>query len=161
METTMIRSALFGLAALALAAGAAAPALAASPHEGNWEAVVSKEPGSTIEPGFKLTINFKFGPNHLVYHSVNTTNPAKPYISDHETTLDGTVAAFPNQERFNQVSVTETDPNNLQILKMKDGDVIAGEFWTFSADGKTAVRRGIGKNAEGKSHAYQEHFVHK
>ena len=150
-------------AALALAAtlAFAAPALAANPHEGNWEAVVSKAPGSTIEPGFKLVINFKFSDNHLVYHSVNTTRPDKPYISDHETTLDGKVAPFPNQERFNQVSVTQTGPNDLQILKMKDGDVIAGEFWTFSADGKTAVRRGIAKNPEGKSHAYQEHFVHK
>ena len=149
---------LLAAAALTLAG---APALAASPHDGDWEAVVSKAPGSTIEPGFKLVINFKFGPNHLVYHSVNTTRPEKPYVSDHETSLDGKVFPFPNQERFNQVSVLETGPNDLQILKMKDGDVVAGEFWTFSADGKTAVRRGVAKNPEGKSHAYQEHFVHK
>jgi hypothetical protein len=153
------RTALLGLAAACVLA--ATPVLAASPHDGDWTAVVSKAPGSTIPEGFKLTINFKFGDNHLVYHSANTTNAAKPYISDHETTLDGKVSPFPNQERFNQVSVTETDPDNLQILKMKDGDVIAGEFWTFSKDGKTAVRRGIGKNPDGKSHAYQEHFVHK
>lgn len=152
----------FATAAALVGVLLASPALAAgSPHDGDWEAVVSKSPGSTIEPGFKLVINFKFGDNKLVYHSVNTTRPDKPYISDHETTLDGKVAPFPNQERFNQVSVLQTDPDNLQILKMKDGDVIAGEFWTFSADGKTAVRRGIAKNAEGKSHAYQEHFVHK
>jgi hypothetical protein len=154
------RTALLGLAAAATLTFAAAPALAASPHDGNWTAVVSTAPGNTIEPGFKLTITFKFGDNHLVYHSINTTQPDKPYISDHETTLDGKVAPFPNQPRFNQVSVTQTAPNELQILKMKDGDVIAGEFWSFSPDGKTAVRRGIAKNAEGKSHAYQEHFVH-
>jgi hypothetical protein len=148
----------FAVSAALLTAG---PAAAASPHDGDWVAVESKAPGSTITPGFKLVINFKFGDNKLTYHSENTTNPAKPYISDHVTTLDGTVAPFPNQERFNQVAITQTDPDNLQILKMKDGDVIAGEFWTFSADGKTAVRRGIAKNAEGKSHAYQEHFVHR
>ncbi|MFL5296870.1 MAG: hypothetical protein ACJ798_10865 [Phenylobacterium sp.] len=153
------RTAIFSLAAV-LALGAA-PALAASPHDGNWEAVVSKAPGSTIEPGFKLIINFKFSDNHLVYHSVNTTRPDKPYISDHETSLDGKVFPFPNQERFNQVSALQTGPDDLQILKMKDGDVVAGEFWTFSADGKTAVRRGVAKNPEGKSHAYQEHFVHR
>ncbi|MBW8811914.1 MAG: hypothetical protein JF588_00690 [Caulobacterales bacterium] len=151
------------LAAFAVASSllAAGPAGAASPHDGDWVAVVSKEPGSTIEPGFKLVINFKFGDNKLTYHSENTTRPDKPYISDHVTTLDGTVAPFPNQERFNQVAITQTDPDNLQILKMKDGDVVAGEFWTFSADGKTAVRRGVAKNPEGKSHAYQEHFVHR
>jgi hypothetical protein len=157
----MIRRTILSLAAAGALAFAAAPALAANPHDGDWTAVVSKEPGNTIEPGFKLTINFKFGDNRLVYHSVNTTQPDKPYISDHETTLDGKVFPFPNQVRFNQVSVTQTSPNELQILKMKDGDVIAGEFWSFSADGKTAVRRGVAKTPEGKSHAYQEHFVHK
>ena len=95
----------------------------------------------------------------LHYHSENTTQPDKPYISDHESTLDGVVAPFPNQVRFNQISTLLTEPHELQILKMKDGDVVAGEFWTFSKDGKTAVRRGIGKNPEGKSRAYQEHFV--
>src|SRR5215472_12925674 len=126
---TMIRRiAAPALAAAALSLGSA-PALAA-PHDGDWVAVVSKEPGSTIEPGFRLTINFKFSPNHLVYHSVNTTRPDKPYISDHETSLDGKTFPFPNQERFNQVSVLQTGPDDLQILKMKDGDVVAGEFWT-------------------------------
>jgi hypothetical protein len=155
----MTRRLILPLLAAASFAAASVPALAA-PHDGDWVAVVSKEPGSTIEPGFKLVINFKFGANHLVYHSVNTTRPDKPYISDHETTLDGKAFPFPNQERFNQVSVLQTGPNDLQILKMKDGDVIAGEFWTFSADGKSAVRRGVAKTPEGKSHAYQEHFVH-
>lgn len=154
------RTVTLGLAVAALTLSAAS-AQTANPHDGAWEAVESKAPGSTIPPGFKLVINFKFGPNKLEYHSINTTRPDKPYISDHVTTLDGTPAPFPNQERFNQVSVTETGPNDLQILKMKDGDVIAGEFWTFSPDGKTAIRRGIGKNPDGKSHAYQEAFVRK
>jgi hypothetical protein len=105
-------------------------------------------------------VELKFDDNKLVYHSVNNTDPAKPYISDHVTTLDGTITDFASQERFNQVSVKQTDPDNLQVLKMKDGDVIAGEFWTFSPDGKTAIRRGVGKAPDGKSHAYQEFFVH-
>jgi len=146
-------------AAVSLSLLATGPALAASPHDGDWVAVVSKEPGSTIEPGFKLTIHFKFEPNKLTYHSENTTRPDKPYISDHVTSLDGTVSPFPNQERFNQVSVLQTNADNLQILKMKDGDVIVGEFWTFRPDGKTLVRRGVGKSPEGKSKAYQETFV--
>jgi len=152
----------------ALAAGmltlSAAQALAASPHDGDWAIVPAKSFWSnqtgTLPANFKLVVNFKFGDNKLVYHSVNTTQPAKPYISDHETTLDGTPTVFANQERFNQVSVKQTDADDLQILKMKDGDVIAGEFWTFSPDGKTAIRRGVGKSPEGKSHAYQEFFVH-
>jgi hypothetical protein len=158
MKTFLISA----LAASAFALGSA-HAWAASPHDGAWTIDPSRSFWSNtgaLPANFKLTVNFTFGDNKLVYHSVNTTQPAKPYISDHVTTLDGTPTVFANQERFNQVSVKETDPDNLQILKMKDGDVIAGEFWSFSPDGKTAIRRGVGKSPEGKSHAYQEFFVH-
>lgn len=152
--------------AAAAAMATAAPAFAASisDHEGNWQAVPGESAwagsGAALPKGFKLVINLHFTPNHLVYHSVNTTDPAKPYISDHESSLDGAISPFPNQSRFNQVSVKVTGPNDMTVLKMKDGDVVAGEFWEFSADGKTAIRRGVGKSPEGKSHAYEEHFVH-
>lgn len=158
-RTLMITLAAGVLAAGAVHAETAKPA--AKTHDGDW---VSVHEGSFWSDGklphdFKLTVSLKFGPNHLEYHSVNTTQPDKPYVSDHVTTLDGTVAPFPNQVRFNQVSVLQTGPDDIQILKMKDGDVIAGEFWTFSPDGKTAIRRGVGKSPEGVSKAYQEHFV--
>lgn len=156
------RMTLAALAAAALSL-AASGAWAANAHDGAW---VSQHEGSywsdgKLAPNFKLTVWLTFAANKLTYHSENTTDPAKPYISDHVTTLDGTPAPFPNQARFNQVSVKQTGPNDIAILKMKDGDVIAGEFWTFSADGKTAVRRGVGKSPEGISKAYEEHFAKK
>jgi hypothetical protein len=156
------RTVTLGLAAAVLAMSAAA-AQAASPHDGNWQSVHEGSYWSDgkLAPNFTLLVTLKFEPNKLTYHSVNSTMPDKPYISDHVTTLDGAPAPFPNQQRFNQVSVKQTGPNDIAILKMKDGDVIAGEFWTFSADGKTAVRRGVGKSPEGISKAYEEHFVHK
>ena len=58
--------------------------------------------------------------------------------------------------RFNQVSVKKIGPGQLEILEMKDGDVLVGSNWDFSADGKTFVRRGIGKDADGKSHEFEE-----
>lgn len=153
------------MAALTATALTASPlaALAAGPHDGAWESVVAKSFWSDgkLPKDFKLTVNMKFSDNKLEYHSVNTTMPDKPYISDHVTTLDGVPTVFADQARFNQVAVLQTGPNDLQILKMKDGDVIAGEFWTFSPDGKMAIRRGVGKNPEGHSHAYQEVFAHK
>jgi hypothetical protein len=152
------------VAAAAMTTAVPAVAQSISDHEGAWQAAPAESAwaggGAALPAGFKLVINLHFSPNHLAYHSVNTTDPAKPYISDHESSLDGTVAPFPNQTRFNQVSVKVTGPNDMTVLKMKDGDVIAGEFWSFSADGKTAIRRGVGKTPEGKSHAYEEHFVH-
>jgi len=151
------------LAPLGLALLMTTAAQAANPHDGAWESVPAESFWSNggLPANFTLVIHLKFGDNKLEYHSVNTTNPAKPYVSDHVTKLDGTTEPFANQERFNQVSVLQTGPNDMQILKMKDGDVIAGEFWTFSADGKKAIRRGVGKAPDGHSHAYQEVFVHK
>lgn len=147
------------MAGLALSAALAAPAFAAQPFEGAWKEQHVDVKGITTPANFKLTIWMKVEGDTLVYHSENTTQPDKPYISDHVSKLDGTVAPFPDQVRFNQISTLLTEPHELQILKMKDGDVIAGEFWTFSKDGKTAVRRGVSKSPEGKSRAYQEHFV--
>jgi hypothetical protein len=157
------RTLMMALAAGALAMGATSAQAAGKSHDGAWESIHEGSYWSDgkLDPKFKLTVNLKFGPNKLEYHSVNTTNPDKPYISDHVTTLDGTPAPFPNQARFNQVSVKQTGPDDITILKMKDGDVIAGEFWHFSADGKTAVRHGVGKSPEGVSKAYEEHFVHR
>ena len=132
----------------------------AGPHDGSW---TSTDEGTywsdgKLPKGFKLTINLKFSDNKLDYHSVNTTQPDKPMPTDYVTTLDGTVAPFAGQQRFNQVSVKQLGPDEFQILKMKDGDVIVGEFWFFRPDGKTLVRRGVGKSPEGISKAYQETF---
>jgi hypothetical protein len=138
----------------------ASQAQAANPHDGAWTSVEEKSYWSDgkLPKGFKLTINLKFGDNKLEYHSVNTTG-GREFKTDYLTSLDGTPATFENQDRFNQVSVKQLGPDEFQILKMKDGDVIVGEFWTFRPDGKTLVRRGVGKSPEGRSKAYQETFV--
>ncbi|WP_374569756.1 hypothetical protein [Phenylobacterium sp.] len=148
------------VAALALGAGAA---LAASPHDGAWESTAEGTYWSNgqLPKDFKLTLNLKFGDNRLQYHSVNTTRPDKPFLTDYETSLDGKPNPFTGQPRFDQISVTRLGPDEFQILKLKGGDVIIGEFWTFSADGKTLVRRGVAKSPEGISKAYQETFIRK
>jgi hypothetical protein len=157
---TMRKTLMLALTAATLAISAG-QALAANPHDGAWSSVEEKSYWSDgkLPKGFKLTINLLFGDNKLEYHSVNSTQPGKDFKTDYLTTLDGTPTLFENQERFNQVSVKQLGADEFQILKMKDGDVIVGEFWTFRPDGKTLVRRGVGKSPEGKSKAYQETFV--
>lgn len=159
----MMRRTILAMLAAGAMAMATAPAQAAGPHDGAW---VSTEEGTywsdgKLPKGFKLTINLTFGDNRLEYHSVNTTRPETPFKTDYETSLDGKVNPFAEQARFNQISVTQLGPDEFQILKMKDGDVIVGEFWTFSPDGKKLVRRGVGKSPEGVSKAYQETFIKK
>lgn len=156
----MLKRSLLAAALGATLLTTAGQALAANPHDGAWASVEEKSYWSDgkLPKGFKLTINLKFGDNKLEYHSVNTTG-GREFKTDYLTTLDGTPTVFENQDRFNQVSVKQLGPDEFQILKMKDGDVIVGEFWTFRPDGKTLVRRGVGKSPEGKSKAYQETFV--
>jgi hypothetical protein len=46
----------------------------------------------------------------------------------------------------------------MEILEMKDGDVIVGAIYELMPGGKRFVRRGIAKSADGQSHEYEEFF---
>ena len=147
--------------ALALGALLVGPAVADPDHSGAWHSVAAKSSWSNSQfpKNFSLTINVQFSDNKIVYHSVNDTNKNAVANLDFTAPLDGTVAPLPNNARFNQVAVRMQGPNEMEILEMKDGDVVVGSFWTFSADGKTFVRRGVGKDAAGKSHEFEEYFT--
>jgi len=157
------RIAIATLAGAALSLSAVQGAWAANPHDGAWESVESLSSWSDgkFPKGFKLTINLRFTDNKLEYHSVNTTNSDRPFKTDYETTLDSVPHPFNEQARFNTIRVRQINADEFEILKMKDDDVIVGEYWTFSKDGRTLVRRGIGKSPEGKSKAYSEYFRRK
>lgn len=156
---TLLSTAFLAVAALT----ATSTAFAADPHDGAWKLVESKSNWSDgkFPKGMSLTINVKFSDNRIEYHSINDTRPQKLYKVDYVTTLDGKPSPLNEQARFNQIAVSKTGADNYQILKMKDDDVIVGEFWTFYPDGKTLIRRGVGKSPEGKSKAYTEYFERK
>ena len=161
MRTPILALAL-AAAALPPGASAQAPAMAnsASAHNGKWHSVADGTYWSDgkLPPGFSLAIELTFGPNRLNYSSVNDTDQAKPMALAYTATLDGATLPLPGQARYNQVSVRQLSANEFQLLKSKDGDVIVAEFWTFYPDGKTLIRRGVGKSPEGVSKAFQETF---
>lgn len=140
--------------------GAPAAATGVAKYDGKWHSVPAGTYWSDgkLPAGFSLTIELKFSANKLVYASVNDTDKARPMALTYTATLDGTTLALPGQARYNQVSVKQLSANEFQLLKSKDGDVIVAEFWTFYPDGKTLVRRGVGKSPEGISKAFQETF---
>lgn len=148
-------------ATIALSLGLVTPAAAQSEHSGSWHSIESRSSWSDgkFPKGFSLTITVDFSGNQISYHSANDTDKGKVSGLNFTTSLDGTVSPVTNQSRFNQISVKKLGPNDLEILEMKDGDVIVGSFWTFAADGKTFVRRGVGKDPEGKSKAFEEVFA--
>jgi hypothetical protein len=150
------------LAFVMLSCLAALPAAAADPEmSGVWHYVAKGSSWSTndLPKDFSLTIEMKFSADKLTYSSVNDTDKSKIGRLAFVAPLDGRVVPIENQARYNQVSVRRTGPNDLEIIQYKDGDVIVGSFYAFLPDGKTFVRRGVGKSPEGKSKAYQEYFV--
>jgi hypothetical protein len=136
-------------------------AAAADKHDGKWHSVEAKSSWSNgqFPKGFSLTIELTFKDNQLQYRSLNDTDKTKTAGTGFTATLDGKPTPLPGKERFTHVSVRKLGPNEFEVLKTKDGDVIVGEYWTFYPDGKTLVRRGVGKSPEGRSKAYEEYFV--
>ena len=149
------------LIALSLALAGTSSAFAATDHSGSYHSVESKSSWSDgkFPKGFSLTISVKFTDDKLSYQSANDTDKGKVVGLTFTAPLDGTPAPVANQTRFNQVSVKRLGPNDLEILEMKDGDVVVGSFWTFLPDG--FVRRGVGKDPAGKSKAFEEYFARK
>lgn len=159
--TTISNAMRYGVAALAMSALIAGPVAAQDRQSGYWKSV---QPGSYWSTGdfpkdFSLQIDLKFEGDKVIYHSVNDTDKTKVGVLDFTAPLDGSVHPIAGQSRYNQVAVKRTGPDDLAIFQLKDGDVIVASFYTFAKDGKTFVRRGVGKSAEGKSKAYEEVFV--
>ena len=144
---------------LAVWASMLGAAVAQAQFDGSYHSVDSKSSWSNgkFPKDFDATITVQFKGGKLIYHSINVHNPSAGF--DYVAPLDGTVAPVLNNKRFNQVAVKKIAPNQLEILEMKDGDVLVGAYWTFARDGKSFVRRGIAKDEDGKSHEYDETFA--
>jgi len=153
--TTIGKSALAFVFSVAMIGAASA----ATDFSGSYQSVASKSSWSNGEfpKNFSLMIQVKFEGDKLVYHSVNAHSPAANL--DYTVPMDGTVVPMAGNARFNQIRVKRTAPNELEILEMKDGDVLVAAYWVFDKNGKGFVRRGVGKGADGKSHEYEEFYA--
>ncbi len=144
-----------------LAFFAVVPALASdSRFDGTWKIDDSKSSWSdgNFPKNMSLTIVLKITEDELTYHSVNDTVKDNVAHTDYVAKIDGKPYPLPGHTRYNQVTVRRLNENQFEILELKDGDVIVGAIWMFSADGKHLVRWGVGKSPEGKSKAYIEYF---
>lgn len=142
---------------------AATPAWAARDalHSGKYKDVRAKSEWSDgkLAPNFSLTMDLTIDGEDVVFHAVNDTNPDKLYIVDWTAKTDGRQYPFDGHGRFNFIAVKWVAGGVLQVLKMKDDDVIAGEFWVWSPNGKVMTRYGVAKpEGAGKSKAYVEYF---
>ncbi len=141
-------------------AAIAVPVAAKSPHDGVWHSNKAKSYWSDgkFPKDFSLTLYMKWESNKLTYHAVNDTDKDKLYINDFTATLDDQIGPLPGNARFNEIRIKPLGPDTLQVLEQKDGDVVVGQYWQFSKDGKSLVRWGVGKAPDGKSKAFYEWF---
>lgn len=108
----------------------------------------------------KLEMTVNIIGDHIVYHSVNSTLKGKPpMVIDFDATMDGKLYALSGSGRYDTVRVRRLENNRIEILEMKNDDLIVGAIWTLEDGDKTLMRWGIGKSPEGKSKAYQEFFT--
>ncbi len=151
-------------ACAALLAGAAAPALAQtydnSALTGSYHSVHDKSFWSNDQfpKNFSLTIEVTFTASGMDYKSVNDTNKAQLGGNSFHVALDDSITPLPGKPRYNQVRMKQLGPRQFQMLENKDGDVIVGQYWQFSEDGKTLTRWGVGKAPDGMSKAFLETF---
>ncbi len=133
-------------------------------HSGTWRVVEARTWWSDGAPpkGFSLALILQFSGNNFVYQSVNDTDKSKPPQEfQFATTLDGAVQAVPNRNAgdFDQISFQEISSNHYRMLRWLKGDLVAVQFWEFSANNKDMVRRGATRTSTGPWHAYDEWFV--
>lgn len=135
-----------------------------SSHSGTWRVVEANTWWSDGTPpkGFSLALILQFSGNNFVYRSVNDTDKSKPPQEfQFATTLDGAVQAVPDRKAgdFDQISFQEISSSDYRMLRWIKGELVAVQFWTFSASNKELVRRGATKTPPGPWHAYEEWFV--
>lgn len=150
---------------VALACALALPSLAhaADSLDGIWrlDNVKSFWTNGKMPKNMSLTIQVDFKANTLNYYSVNDTFPGKRFVLRYEIPMDGKNHPIPDhgpKDRYNAMNVRRLDDHQFLFMKMKGDDVVVGEFWQYSADGKHLVRRGVGKSIEGTSKAFIEYF---
>ena len=146
---------------LSVALGSMAMA-ADNPFTGKWKIDAPKSSWSDgkFPKNMSLEINMSFKGDELTYHSINDTNKEKqPSLVDYTAKMDwkpfdlaGTTG------RYNKVAVRMLGKNEIEVLELKDEDVIVGAIYELLPGGKRFVRRGIAKGVDGKSHEYEEFF---
>lgn len=114
----------------------ASPGMAATDYSGTYHSDAAKSSWSNgkFPKNFDLTISVQFKGNKIVYHSQNAHSAAADL--NYTAPMDGSVVPMEGNARFNQISVKKIAPNELEILEMKDGDVLVAAYWRFDRDGK-------------------------
>ena len=164
MTSNAKRFLIYAILLLATLPALAAPA--ADPLSGTWklDSAASSWSNGQSPKNVNLTMTLKITSDPVPaggifeYHFANVTDKAHPVAGAFTVPMDGKPHAIADNQRFNQISIRRIGPGQLEVLEMKDGDVILGAWWSLSPDGKQIIRRGVARTPDDHAHGYEEVF---
>ena len=132
-----------------------------NPFAGNWKIDASKSSWTNgkFPKNMSLEITMSFHGDELTYHGVNNTNKEKLIINDYKVKMDW--KPYPltiNTGRFDRVAVRMIAENEMEVIELKDEDVLVSAIYQLLPGGKRFARRGIAKSVNGTSLEYEEFF---
>ncbi|WP_293971715.1 hypothetical protein [Sphingomonas sp.] len=139
---------------------AAAPALAApGKSSGDFEESHAYWSNGQLPATFHLTITMTVDGDTVSYRGVNSTDRDHPHVATWSGKLDGKRYAF-DGGYFDHMALMKTGPDEFMIEKYRNGDLVVGEFWRYTAEGDEWVRHGVVARAaaDGTSKSYIETF---
>ncbi|MCW4460916.1 hypothetical protein OK349_04300 [Sphingomonas sp. BT-65] len=95
-----------------------------------------------LPKSFKLRITMTVEGDTLRYHGENTTDPAKPIVSDWSGKADGKVYPF-NGGYFDQMAIHKVYEDQYLVEKYRGGELVIGEFWRFVPKTDQWIRHGV------------------
>jgi hypothetical protein len=152
----MISRRLFTLTLL----GAAIAAAADNPYTGTWRIDTPKSSWSDgkFPKNMSLVITMSFKGDEVTYHSINDTNKDRPGVVDYTAKMDWKPAPLAGSARYNKVAVRMLSPTQMEVIEMKDNNVIVSAIYDLMPGGRRFARRGMAISADSSSHEYEEFF---
>lgn len=132
-----------------------------SPYAGTWRIDGARSDWSDgkLPKNMSLVITMSFKGDEVTYHSVNDTDKAHPpALVDYTAKLDWKPVPLAGAARYNQAAVRMLSATQIEVMEMKDNNVIVYAIYDLMPGGKRFARRGMAISADGSSHEYEEFF---
>jgi hypothetical protein len=137
-------------------------ALAAdNPFAGTWKIDAPKSSWSDgkFPKNMSLAITMSFKGDEVTYHSVNDTNKDRPpALVDYTARMNWKPFPLTGAARYNQAAVRMLSATQMEVIEMKDANVIVHAIYDLMPGGKRFARRGMAISVDGSSHEYEEFF---
>ena len=132
-----------------------------NPYSGTWKIDTPKSNWSDgkFPKNMSLTITMSFQGDVVTYHSVNDTSKERPpSLVDYTARMDWKPAPLQGAARYDKVSVRMLSATQMEVIELKDNNVIVHAIYDLMPGGKRFARRGMAISVDGSSHEYEEFF---